>query len=274
MNTELTILIVIIAFVAEFIDSSMGMMYGTLLSPLLIIMGFEPLTVVPSILLSQAAGGFTASMFHHKFSNANFRPKTFNPKRIITKIKEIGIKKSFIIGFTRDFKIVFIISALGIITTIFSALIAVNIPKQILTNYIGILVIIMGIVLLSKARFQFTWKKMLGIGILSSFNKGLSGGGFGPVVTAGQVIAGNDPKASIASTTLAEAPICVTAFITYYLTKGFTEWNFLLAMTLGSMAAAPLGAILTSKIDSTKFKPILGILSLILGTWVLFGGKS
>lgn len=274
MSTELTILIVVIAFIAEFIDSSMGMMYGTILSPLLIIMGFDPLVVVPSILLSQAAGGFTASMFHHKFSNANFRPKTFNPTRIINKIKEIGIIKSFILGFTKDTKIVFIISALGIIATIFSAIIAVSIPKNILTKYIGILVIAMGIVLLSRAKFNFTWKKMLGIGLLSSFNKGLSGGGFGPVVTAGQVISGNDPKAAIASTTLAEAPICVTAFITYYLAKGFTEWNFLLAMMLGSIAAAPLGAMLTSKIDSTKFKPILGILSLVLGVWVLFGGKS
>ncbi|MCK4232918.1 hypothetical protein KAX75_00695, partial [candidate division WOR-3 bacterium] len=59
------IFIAALAFCCEYIDSSLGMGYGTILSPVLIIMGFDPLIVVPSILLSQAVGGFTASIFHH-----------------------------------------------------------------------------------------------------------------------------------------------------------------------------------------------------------------
>ena len=48
------------AFVCEYIDSAIGMGYGTILSPLLIIMGFDPLVAVPAILLSQAFGGLSA----------------------------------------------------------------------------------------------------------------------------------------------------------------------------------------------------------------------
>lgn len=53
---ETLLLIGVLAIIMEFIDSSMGMMYGTILSPLLIGMGFRPEVIVPSILISQAVG--------------------------------------------------------------------------------------------------------------------------------------------------------------------------------------------------------------------------
>jgi len=42
LSIEIIILIVLGGFVREFIEASMGMMYGTILSPVLIIAGFEP----------------------------------------------------------------------------------------------------------------------------------------------------------------------------------------------------------------------------------------
>jgi len=110
---------------------------------------------------------------------------------------------------------------------------------------------------------------MLGVGLISSFNKGLSGGGFGPVVTSGQIIAGNNPKGAVAATTLAEAPICLAGFLTYVLTKGFSSWYFLLALSIGAILAAPFGALLTSKMNEKKMRPLLGILALVLGIWTL-----
>jgi len=46
----------------------------------------------------------------------------------------------------------------------------------------------MGTIRLLRTRFNFSWKKIFGIEILSAFNKGISGGGFGPVVTSGQLM--------------------------------------------------------------------------------------
>lgn len=268
MTNEISFIAIIIAFIAEFIDSSLGMMYGTLLSPILIAMGYDPLLVVPSILLSQAAGGFMASIFHHEFKNADFKPKTNGIKNSLLEMKN-GFLSFLKLRFTADTKIAFVISALGVFATIFATVIAVNIPKSYLTMYIGILVLIMGIILVTKMRFKFSWKKILYIGILSSFNKGLSGGGFGPVVTSGQIIAGNDAKKSIASTTLAEVPICVTGFLAYYLLNGFENWNFLIALTFGAIAAAPIGALFTKKMSQTKIRPVLGILTIGLGLYTI-----
>lgn len=270
MAIETIILLLILAFIAELIDSSLGMMYGTLLSPLLIIMGFEPLVVIPSLLFSQALGGTLAAIFHNRYANANFRPKTANLKTINKKIRELGIAESFKRGFGKDFKIAFIVTILGVLATFFASLVAINIPKSLLKGYIGVLVLVMGVIVLSRFSFNFTWKKMLGIGILSSFNKGLSGGGFGPVVTCGQVISGNDPKSSIAVTTLSEVPICLTGFLTFALVNGFSNWSFVAFLTLGAMLAAPLGPLLTSRLNEKKIKPILGVLAIALGLWILY----
>ena len=270
MNIETVILIVSGAFLCEFIDASMGMMYGTILSPVLIIAGFEPVLVVPSILLSQAMGGFTASVFHHRFKNVNLTLKTVNPKTIVKKLYELGYVESFKRGTTRDFKVSFCVASLGIVTTIFAALIAIGIPKTALKTYIGILVVAMGMILLLGPEFKFSWKKMLAVGALSAFNKGISGGGFGPIVTSGQIIAGRDGKSSIGATTFAEAPICVAGFLTFLITKGISDWNLVVLLSIGALLGAPLGALVTSKFKSEKrLKKILGILTLGLGAWTL-----
>ena len=270
MGLEIVIILVLGAFLCEFIDASMGMMYGTILSPVLIIAGFEPVLVVPSILLSQALGGFTASIFHQRFRNVNLALKTINPKIIAKKLSELGFIESFKIGTTKDFKVSFCVASLGIVATVFAAIIAISIPKALLKTYIGILVLVMGLILLLGPKFKFSWKRMVAVGLLSSFNKGLSGGGFGPVVTSGQVIAGREGKSSIGATTFAEAPICIAGFLTFLLTKGISDWNLVIFLSIGALLGAPLGALLTSKFKSEKIlKIILGLLTLVLGTWTL-----
>lgn len=175
MAIEIAILIILAAFICEFIDASMGMLYGTILAPVLLIAGFNPLLVVPSILFSQAIAGLTASIFHHQLKNADFGLKTKSPKSIIKKLAELGYVETFRRGTTRDLRVAFCITGVGIIVTIIAALIAISIPKEFLKIYIGVLVLIMGVLLLSRVKFNFSWKKIFGIGILSAFNKGFSG---------------------------------------------------------------------------------------------------
>lgn len=148
---SMLVIIALMAFICEYIDSSLGMGYGTVLSPALIIMGFDPLAVVPAVLFSQAMGGFVAAAFHHRFLNVNFGPRT------------------------RDSKIVYVITAFGMAATIIAALVAVNIPKELLRTYIGLVILAMGIIILLKRKFRFSWKKIIGLGVLSAFISGSPG---------------------------------------------------------------------------------------------------
>src|SRR6478736_6525585 len=63
------IMIALLSFVFEFLDSSTGMGFGTSLSPILLLLGFDPLTVVPVLLVSESISGVTAGWFHHEFEN-------------------------------------------------------------------------------------------------------------------------------------------------------------------------------------------------------------
>jgi uncharacterized membrane protein YfcA len=261
--------LLIFAFVCEFIDSSLGMGYGTILTPSLLIIGFDPLVIIPAVLLSQAFGGLSASVFHHQFENVSFRPDS------------------------KDFKIVLIITGFGLVATVFAALISINIPKTILKTYIGIMVLVMGGIMLLNRTFTFSWGKMIAVGILSAFNKGISGGGFGPVVTGGQILSGHDHKAAIGVTTLAEAPICISAFLTYLIGRTINEfqspvlsvpisdflhhmvspkmfqWELILALLLGSILVTPFGAFTTKALKREKIHYIIGTLIVALGIWTL-----
>jgi len=127
------IILIFLSMFMEIVDAGLGMGYGTVLSPLLIIMGYNPLLVIPAILLSQSMGGFTATFFHHKHKNA------------------IYTKKS------KDLKISLMISIYGILATVLGAFIAININKLILKTYIGVLILLIGILLLSNRKYIFSW---------------------------------------------------------------------------------------------------------------------
>ena len=249
---ELFSFLVMLAFVCEFIDASIGMGYGTILSPVLLILGFSPMVAIPAILITQAIGGLMAAIFHHRFHNVDFKRDS------------------------QDLAAVYIISGLGIIATILAVIVAVNIPKQYVKGYIGILVIIMGIIVLINRPFRFTKWKLTLIGFLSAFNKGMSGGGFGPVVTGGQILAGYDQKAAVGVTTLSEVPICICGSITYFVMKKmigmpeiYSQWQLLVALTLGVIIVAPIAAQVTRLLKKEKIHLILGIVMLVLGSWTL-----
>ena len=73
MKIELVLPIVALAFVCELVDSSLGMGYGTTLAPLLLLVGYEPLDVVPAVLLSEFLTGVLAGVFHHEFGNVELK---------------------------------------------------------------------------------------------------------------------------------------------------------------------------------------------------------
>ena len=269
ITVEMFLLLLSFAFVCEFIDSSLGMGYGTILTPSLLILGFNPLLVVPAVLLSQAIGGLSASIFHQQFENVDFRKGS------------------------SDLKVVFYITGLGIIATIVAAIFSINLPKFYLKSYIGILVLAMGILILLNRAFTFSWRKMIAVGLLSAFNKGMSGGGFGPVVTGGQILAGRDHKAAIGVTTLAEAPICICGFFTYligrtvmelnspvlqmpfseFLKRMFSpdmfQWELILALILGSVLVTPFGAFTTRLLKAKRIHLFVGVLIIALGVATL-----
>ncbi|NIO48718.1 MAG: TSUP family transporter [Candidatus Aminicenantes bacterium] len=241
---ELLVFIIIFAFLCEYVDSSLGMGYGTTLTPLLLIMGYNPLQIVPAILLSELISGLTAAFFHHKFKNVNFNFRAV------------------------DFKIALVMAGCSILGTLVAVFVALNLPSFYVKLYIGILVLGMGVLILMtlKRKFRFTWKKITSLGLLASFNKGISGGGYGPLVTSGQILAGVNSKNAIGITSLAEGLTCFVGVITYLIfTNHAIGWGLAPSLVVGAILSVPIAAYTVKKFRGGHLKLIVGIATLILG---------
>ena len=111
----------------------------------------------------------------------------------------------------------------------------------------------------------FSWKRLSIIAALSGFNKGVPGGGYGPLVTGGQVISGRSAKSSVGSTSLAEGIVCFVGFFAYVLIRGKIYWALALPLLLGAVLSTPLSAFAVKKIPEKKMKLIIGLVTISLG---------
>ena len=242
------LVVIVSAFLLEVVDAGLGMGYGTILTPLLLVVGFDPLQAVPAVLVSQLVGDFCAAFFHHEFKNVNL---------------SVGSK---------DFKIGMTLALLSVFGAIVAVLTAVRLSKFLLSLYIGILVAAVGIVVLAarNKNFGFSWPRLAGLGSLAAFNKGISGGGYGPIVISGQILTGVETKSAIGITSLAEGFTCIVAVLMYFLVGRNIDWLLPILLSIGVAFATPVAAFLVSKIESPKLKLAIGTLSLLLGLLTIY----
>lgn len=261
--------IVSLAFIAEVLDSSLGMLYSTLTTSLLIILGFLPLSVIPAVLFSQAVGGFIASRLHYRLKTLDFSFKFKDPRILWEKIKKFGLVGAIIKGISENLKVQVLLVSLGLLSPLFAALVAVNISAFILKTYIGIVIFVLGILILKRIKYQFSWFKMFLLSLFASFNAGLTGAGFGVITTSGQVISGREVKESIVTTVLAEFPISLVAFFSYWILNGIQNWSLVFLLCLGNILGAVVGPRIMLKTSPEKLKKFFGIVVVLLGFYIL-----
>jgi len=240
-------LILLLAFLCEFMDSSLGMGYGTTLTPLLMLLGYDAIEIVPCILISELCTGILSSILHHRAGNVNL------------KLNSSSLKIGIFIG---------IISIIG---CSIAGLIVISISKQIINIIIGIIVFIMGIIILLtlNKRIKFSWYKIGIIGIIASFNKLISGGGYGPIVMSGQLFSGIKTKSAIGITSIAESITCVFGLLIYIIIGQIINIDILLYLLIGAMASVPFSVYIVKKLPEKRLKIGIGIFIILLGLFTL-----
>jgi uncharacterized membrane protein YfcA len=250
-------------------DSTLGMGYGTTLTPVLLLFGFGPMQIVPVVLLSELFSGLLAGFFHHREGNVNLKPTTADIFKITNMLSPLGYIEKVKNTVPLHLKIALLLSACSIVGTVAAVFVAVNIPKLWLKLYIGFLVLAMGILILIclNKEFRFSWLKICIIGVVASFNKGMSGGGYGPIVTGGQILSGIKGKSAVGITSLAEGLTCLVGVIMYILiSKGAIDWRLAPWIVAGAIFSVPLSAKSVKRISTERLKLAIGILTLILGS--------
>jgi hypothetical protein len=248
MSIDLVWPIVLLALVCEYVDSTLGMGYGTTLTPILLLAGFDPIQIVPSVLLSEFVTGVLAGLLHQEFGNVSFARGS------------------------RSLRVVLVLAGCSVMGTLVAVLIAVNVPVWALRAYVGVLVLAVGVVILLTIgkTFPFSWSKVVGLGLVAALNKGLSGGGYGPLVTGGQVLSGVGEREAIGITSLAEGVACLVGVAAYALSGGTNiDWSLAPSLVLGAVLSVPLAAFSVSKMPLRKMRWAIGSAVTALGAFTL-----
>jgi uncharacterized protein len=241
------VILALIAFVGEYVDSSLGMGYGTTITPLLILLGFKPLDIVPAVLLSEFVTGVSAGGMHHVLGNVKFSR---------------GNKASSITA---------VLAACSVVGTVASVVLAVSLPAQWVKLYIGVMILAIGVFILifQHRQVKFSYAKITTLGLIAAFNKGISGGGYGPLVTGGQVLVGVREKQAIGVTSLAEGIVCLVGLILYLAIKGGLYWPIAGPLLVGALLSVP-AATVTVKVLPEKFlRRSIGYATVFLGVMAL-----
>jgi uncharacterized membrane protein YfcA len=239
--------LVVLSFACGYIDSSLGMGYGSTLTPLLLLLGYPPLEVVPAIIASQFAAGGIGAWAHHLIGNVDLHPKN------------------------QAFRVACLLASTSVLGTGVGALVAVYLPALYLQAWVGLLICLIGLITLAFRRRQtpFSWKRIIALGVFAAFNKGSTGGGYGPIVMGGQLLAGVSGKNAVGITTLAESLSCIVGVATYLLAPGEVSWRLAPFLIFGAVAAVPFSTITVAALRPNQLKSAIGILTFTLGLLIL-----
>jgi len=231
------------ALLCEYIDSSLGMGYGTTLTPLLLIAGFSPLQIVPAVLFSELLTGLAAAALHHRDGNVDL-------------LGDVQARRTALH--------LTLLSAAGAVA---AAFIAVSIPPFWFSLTIVAIVLAMGVITLATLRRRLPYRRgnLIAVGLVAAFNKGLSGGGYGPLVTAGQVVSGLPAKHAVAITCIAEAFTCLIGLGAYLLLEGWPDWSLAVPLAAGALLSVPVATLTVKRLPESVLRGAVGVLTLSLG---------
>ena len=254
---ELILTVIILAFLFETMDSCAGMGFGTGLTPLLFLLGYDPLQVTPILLISEAITGFTSGFFHQEFENVHF-----TIKRPWNKETKIMILMS-------------VTGCLAIIVSVTLTYLTFQLPKESIKIYVALLVFLMGILGILRLRRSSVYRPKLlaGFATLAGFNKGIGAGGYGPIVMMGQLFSGVYEKTACAIASFSEGFVSLIGIGTFFLISAYgvtIDFVLLPSVFTGGFIAAMLSPYLVRVLPNKLWKYVIPIYAIAIGIYLLF----
>ena len=209
----------------------------------LLLAGFEPLQIVPAVLLSELMTGLTAGVLHQRDGNVDF----LNDPR--------ARRTTLLLGS---------LSGIGAVLAVWKA---VSISKFWLGIFITAIILSMGVIILITRKRQVPYRAggIVVVGAVAAFNKGLSGGGYGPLVTAGQVVSGLPAKHAVAVTSVAESLTCLVGLLAYLAMGKSIAWELAVPLALGALLSVPMATLTVSRTSEASLRGVVGVVTLALG---------
>ncbi|QKZ13699.1 sulfite exporter TauE/SafE family protein [Spirosoma sp. KUDC1026] len=230
-------------FVAQMIDGALGMAYGVTATTFLTSVGISPVFATASVHSSEIFTSGVSGYMHLKFGNIN--------SRLFKAVLIPGV-----IG-----------AALG--AYLITSLSDLEIISKYLNPIISVYTAILGVLILKKALTKQKKKTPVRrIGLLAWFGgfvDAIGGGGWGPIVNSTLIAAGRHPRYTIGSVNLAEFFVSFASSVVFALFAGLDNYGLvILGLILGGMIAAPIAALLSSRLPIKTMMVLVGIVIIIV----------
>lgn len=243
--SEQFLIYVLIGFLAQFIDGSMGMAYGISANSFLLSLGVSPVQSSASIHIAEVFTTGISGVSHYGFGNVD----TSLVKRLILP---------------------------GVVGGICGALLLTKLPTNSIKTFVSLYLLVMGGLIIFKAFFRKNKPKkvnhnVIPLGLMGGFFDAAGGGGWGPIVASTLVSKGSVPRLAVGTVNAVEFFVALATSVTFVISIVTFEWAIVVGLALGGAIAAPLAAYFSSKIPTKFFMFLIGIIIVLLSLRNLLG---
>ena len=237
---------VLVGFAAQLIDGALGMAYGVTASTLLLGLGVPPAATSATVHTAECFTTGVSALSHRAFGNID---RALFRKLLLP----------------------------GVLGAVLGATILSSVSGDAIKPFVAGYLLVMGAIILLKALRPFpkrTVTTFVGpLGFVGACLDALGGGGWGPIVASNLIVRGNDLRHTVGTVNAVEFFVTVAASATFFVTLGFGNWPIIVALALGGVLAAPLGAWAVKRIPPRPFMVLIGVLVIALSTRTLLHSR-
>lgn len=245
IDTKTFLLMLLCGFLAQMVDGSLGMGYGTISTTFLLFMGISPAIVSSRVHSARVFSSGVSGFSHHRFGNIN--------KKLFKALVLPGI-----IG-----------AIIGASLAFYGQQYAdkIKLPLSLYTCYLGFYII----------RKAFNKSKGLGkvknagwLASVGGFMDAFAGGGWGTLVTSTLISKRKSPRYVIGSVCLAEFFVVFCSSITFFILLKSIPLLDVLGLIIGGLIAAPIAARLVGKLPTKAMYIAVGSLVILTSIFTLY----
>lgn len=244
------VMMVVVGFIAQFVDGSLGMGYGVFSTSFLVGIGLLPAVASASVHTAEIFTTLISGASHWRMGN---------------------IKRELVLPMIIP----------GVIGGVGGAFLLTAIPGRVIKPYVASILLIMGGIVLVRfiRKRQVTpngestpaWKLGL-LALAAAFMDALGGGGWGPIATPSLILSENhEPRKVVGSVNLVEFFVTVAAVITFLVRIGPEnfEWGIVAALLIGGAIAAPVAAWVCHRLPERVLGIMIGATLMLLNARTL-----
>ncbi|MEO7311341.1 MAG: TSUP family transporter [Chitinophagaceae bacterium] len=239
------LLMLLCGFLAQMVDGSLGMGYGTISTTFLLAMGVNPAIVSSRVHSARVFSSGVSGYSHHRFGNIN---------RKLFKALVIPGLIGAIIG-----------AVLAFVGQKYSSW--VRLPLSVYTFYLGYYIIRKAY---KKTQVNSKVKKAGWLAAVGGFMDAFAGGGWGTLVTSTLISKRKSPRYVIGSVCLAEFFVVLSSSLTFFILLQSIPLLDVLGLIVGGLIAAPIAARLVGKLPTRTMYIAVGVIVIATSTFTLW----